>query len=48
MKINWEFYQDSYLTGGIGYKTYGGLVGRQLEAGLYGYAGVGFNLRYRI
>ncbi len=46
LKLKWEFIEDWYFTGGIGYKRYGALIGRQLEEGVYGHGGIGFNINY--
>lgn len=48
MKASWEFWPDWFFTGGIGYKSYGALLSKQLDAGLYGYGGIGFNIRYQL
>jgi hypothetical protein len=46
IKLQWQFYQDWYITGGVGYKTYGALIGEQIDRGFYGYGGIGFNVTY--
>ena len=40
--VKWNVYDALYLVGGIGYKTYGGLMGKQLASGVYGRGGLGF------
>jgi hypothetical protein len=45
--LHWQFYDDWFFIGNIGYKTYGALIGKQLEKGPYGYGGIGFNVNYR-
>lgn len=46
VKIRWQFYEDWYVTGTVGYKSYGALIGKQLDRGVYGDGGIGFNLHY--
>ena len=36
INLRWNVHDALYIAGGIGYKTYGGLMGKQLASGVYG------------
>jgi hypothetical protein len=36
------------ISGNIGYKSYGNLMGKQMSEGFYGFVGLGMNLNYKI